>query len=191
MFRKLKSVDRKLSMKLVGLNQSTTVADFLDFLVCPSDKGRHVPQRNKRKTPQKRKRSAESKGSPKKKRTPRKKKKTPEKHDDTDTDDEISLSDSEESEDEDKSAEKKLKVSEEDVKEEAGVKEADVKEVDSALPTDEELVEAVKKVIEGVDLEEVSMKQALAMVYEKYPGQDLTVKKSFIKENIRKEIEKG
>ena len=55
-------------------------------------------------------------------------------------------------------------------------------------PTDDELVEAIKKTLDGIDLEEVSMKQAISKVYAKFPGVDLSDRKNFIKEKIRYNI---
>lgn len=195
-FRKMKSVDRKMSMKLLGLNQSSTIQDFMDFLMCPEDKGRHAPVKRKTKTPAKRKRSAGSKNgdekatppkkinSPTKKQAkPRKKKKEFKK---TDTDDELeiddSLSESESVSDgndqEDNNLIKKRKLSESIT---------DISQDDSSTgPSDKELIASIKKTVDEIDLEEVSMREALKKIYDLYPSADLSERKSFIKDNIRK-----
>ncbi|XP_063681932.1 protein DEK-like [Bolinopsis microptera] len=199
--KKMKSVDRKLSMKLLGLNQNSTMQELMDFLMSPEDKGRHAPSKKKSKTPSKRRRSTtkddEGKTTPAKKKssakskpktTPKRKKATPKKRD---TDDEVegddSLSESESvSEDNDLETNtitnptKKRKLSESIT---------DISKDDSfSGPTDEDLIGAIKKTVENIDLEEVSMKDALKKIYGLYPGVDLTDRKSFIKDNIRKLI---
>lgn len=43
----------------------------------------------------------------------------------------------------------------------------------------------VKKILDGANLEEVTMKSVCRQVYESYPDFDLTHKKLFIKETVK------
>jgi hypothetical protein len=199
----MKSVDRKQSMKLLGLNQSSTVQEFMDFLMCPEDKGRHAPSKKKSKTPAKRRRSttkdekdkvtpakkkpsSKTKAKLKPKASPRKKKTVVKKRDTDDeleSEDSLSESDSEPtSEENDQEMEtnptKKRKVSDSIT---------DISKDDSfSGPSDEDLISSIEKTVGEIDLEEVSMKEALKKIYDLYPGVDLSERKSFIKDNIRK-----
>ena len=197
-------------MKLLGLYQSVTIDEMMDFLMCPADSKRHAPSKRKSKTPAKKKRSSskgedvddKSKNGTKKKASKAKQTKaTPKKSKDTPaktpkrkravptkkgTDEEVdsSLSDSasgsEEEEEEKIPTPKKRKLSESIT---------DISKDDSFTgPSDEEIVTAIKKTVEGIDLEEVSMKQAVAKVNGMFPSDDLSSRKSFIKEKIREFI---
>ena len=178
--------------------------------MCPADSKRHAPSKRKSKTPAKKKRSSskgedvddKSKNGTKKKASKAKQTKaTPKKSKDTPaktpkrkravptkkgTDEEVdsSLSDSasgsEEEEEEKIPTPKKRKLSESIT---------DISKDDSFTgPSDEEIVTAIKKTVEGIDLEEVSMKQAVAKVNGMFPSDDLSSRKSFIKEKIREFI---
>ena len=50
---------------------------------------------------------------------------------------------------------------------------------------DGELKVMVKKILEGANLEEVTMKSVCRQVYDSYPDFDLTHKKLFIKETVK------
>lgn len=50
---------------------------------------------------------------------------------------------------------------------------------------DAELKVMVKKILEGANLEEVTMKSVCRQVYDSYPDFDLTHKKVFIKETVK------
>lgn len=52
-------------------------------------------------------------------------------------------------------------------------------------PQDAELKVMVKKILEGANLEEVTMKSVCRQVYDSYPDFDLTHKKVFIKETVK------
>lgn len=52
-------------------------------------------------------------------------------------------------------------------------------------PQDAELKVMVKKILEGANLEEVTMKSVCRQVYDSYPDFDLTHKKLFIKETVK------
>ncbi|XP_042238300.1 protein DEK-like isoform X2 [Homarus americanus] len=52
-------------------------------------------------------------------------------------------------------------------------------------PSDAELKAMVKKILEGANLEEVTMKSVCRQVYDNYPEFDLTHKKVFIKETVK------
>lgn len=52
-------------------------------------------------------------------------------------------------------------------------------------PTNDELKEKIEKILDGANLEEISMKAVIKEVYEMYPGFDLTERKSFIKETVK------
>ena len=196
----MKSVDRKLTNKLLGLNQSATVQDLMDFLMSPEDKGRHAPSKRKSKTPAKRRRSSAkdeeekvkpvkkksaTKSKPKAKVAAKKKKAVPKKQDTDDEVDSLSESDSESvsednGQDNDTNPTKKRKLSESIT---------DISKDDSfSGPSDEDLIGSIEKTVEEIDLEEVSMKEALKKIYDLYPGVDLTDRKSFIKDHIRKLI---
>ncbi|XP_027045575.1 protein DEK-like [Pocillopora damicornis] len=53
-------------------------------------------------------------------------------------------------------------------------------------PTDSELEKIVKDLLDGADLEMVTMKSVCKQVYDKFPEHDLTSRKDFIKETVRK-----
>ena len=198
----MKSVDRKMTMKLLGLNQTSSIQDLMDFLMCPEDKGRHAPGKRKSKTPSKRRRSttsnkdSEKKASPAKKKTPAKskpKQKSAPKRKKTalkqDTDDEVVESDSLSASDSESMSENNEKETDQNPTKKRKVSDSvlDISKDDSfSGPSDEDLMDSIKKVVDEIDLEEVSMKEALKKVYDSYPGVDLTERKSFIKENIRK-----
>jgi len=55
-------------------------------------------------------------------------------------------------------------------------------------PTNAELKKVIKKILEGADLEECTMKTVLNQVYGKYPDFDLTERKDFMKLTIREMI---
>lgn len=196
----MKSVDRKLTLKLLGLNQTSSIQDLMDFLMCPEDKGKHAPGRKKSKTPAKRRRSttkdsekkespakkkSSAKTKPKQKSTP-KRKKTVSKQD---TDDEVEGSDSLSASDSEPVSDNNDKETDQNPTKKRKVSDSvlDISKDDSfSGPSDEDLIDSIKKVVDEIDLEEVSMKEALKKVYESYPGVDLTDRKSFIKDNIRK-----
>ncbi|XP_019638992.1 PREDICTED: protein DEK-like [Branchiostoma belcheri] len=52
-------------------------------------------------------------------------------------------------------------------------------------PTNAELKDVVKKILEGANLEEITMKSVCKQVYEKYPDFDLTDRKDFIKTTVK------
>ncbi|XP_027233359.2 protein DEK [Penaeus vannamei] len=52
-------------------------------------------------------------------------------------------------------------------------------------PTDVELKAMVKKILDGANLEEITMKSVCRQVYDNYPDFDLTHKKDFIKETVK------
>ncbi|CAH1253541.1 DEK [Branchiostoma lanceolatum] len=52
-------------------------------------------------------------------------------------------------------------------------------------PTNAELKDVVKKILEGANLEEITMKSVCKQVYEKYPEFDLTDRKDFIKSTVK------
>ena len=56
------------------------------------------------------------------------------------------------------------------------------------FPTDEELAEKVKAMLEGADLDKITMKIVCRNIYDQYPDQDLTTKKDFIKATVKKII---
>ncbi|GAB1610680.1 protein DEK-like [Argonauta hians] len=55
-------------------------------------------------------------------------------------------------------------------------------------PSDDDLHEDVKKILEGANLEEVTMKTVIKQVYAKYPDFDLTQRKEFIKSTVKQII---
>ncbi|PFX27900.1 protein DEK-like [Stylophora pistillata] len=55
-------------------------------------------------------------------------------------------------------------------------------------PTESELEKIVKDLLDGADLEKVTMKSVCKQVYDKFPEHDLTSRKDFIKETVRKVI---
>ncbi|XP_064112694.1 protein DEK-like [Macrobrachium nipponense] len=52
-------------------------------------------------------------------------------------------------------------------------------------PSDSEIKAMVKKILDGANLEEVTMKSVCRQVYDSYPDFDLTHKKDFIKETVK------
>ncbi|KAL9980328.1 hypothetical protein ACROYT_G008899 [Oculina patagonica] len=55
-------------------------------------------------------------------------------------------------------------------------------------PTNSELEKIVKDLLDGADLEQVTMKSVCKQVYDMFPEHDLTSRKDFIKETVRKVI---
>jgi len=55
-------------------------------------------------------------------------------------------------------------------------------------PTNAQIVKCVKKILDGANLEEITMKTVCVQVYAQYPQFDLSSKKAFIKETVRKVI---
>lgn len=55
-------------------------------------------------------------------------------------------------------------------------------------PSDDDIHEDVKKILEGANLEEVTMKTVIKQVYAKYPDFDLTPRKEFIKSTVKQII---
>lgn len=52
-------------------------------------------------------------------------------------------------------------------------------------PTDEEIKQLVKKILDGANLEEITMKKVIKQVFDDYPEFDLGDKKDFIKSTVR------
>jgi len=63
-----------------------------------------------------------------------------------------------------------------------------VKKVKKQPPTDEELEATVKDILDGADLEEVTMKTVCKQVFDKFPDFDLSARKSFVKDTVKKII---
>jgi len=55
-------------------------------------------------------------------------------------------------------------------------------------PTNDEIKKKVEKILDGADLEEVTMKKVCQQIYDLYPGFDITDRKSLIKETVREII---
>jgi len=55
-------------------------------------------------------------------------------------------------------------------------------------PTDAELKKVVSTILQGADLEQITMKTVVKQVYEKYPDFDLTPRKDFIKNTVKEII---
>ncbi|KAK2189342.1 hypothetical protein NP493_109g07023 [Ridgeia piscesae] len=55
-------------------------------------------------------------------------------------------------------------------------------------PSDEELKEVVKKILDGANLEEITMKTVCRQVFDKYPDFDLTSRKDYIKVTVKQII---
>ncbi|KAL8590460.1 hypothetical protein ACOMHN_011673 [Nucella lapillus] len=55
-------------------------------------------------------------------------------------------------------------------------------------PNNSELKDVIKKILDGANLEEVTMKTVVKQVYEKYPSFDLADRKDFIKTTVREII---
>lgn len=88
---------------------------------------------------------------------------------------------------------KKKKVSSEDENSMSDVKGDDSSEDEplvkktktSKLPTDDELKSYVKEILDGANLEEITMKTVCQKVYDHYPDFDLAHKKDFIKSTVK------
>lgn len=52
-------------------------------------------------------------------------------------------------------------------------------------PTDEEIKKYVKQILEGANLEQITMKTVCKQVYSHYPDFDLAHKKDFIKATVK------
>lgn len=50
---------------------------------------------------------------------------------------------------------------------------------------DEEIKSFVKKILDGANLEQITMKTVCKQVYEKYPDHDLAQKKDLIKDTVK------
>ena len=57
-----------------------------------------------------------------------------------------------------------------------------------AFPSDDEIVEKVKGILDGADLDKITMKIVCRNIYDMYPDQDMTGKKDFIKTTVKKLI---
>ena len=55
-------------------------------------------------------------------------------------------------------------------------------------PSNSEIKTFIKKILDGADLEEVTMKTVVRQVYDKYPNHDLSDRKDFIKSTVREII---
>lgn len=55
-------------------------------------------------------------------------------------------------------------------------------------PSDEEIEKVVEELLDGADLETVTMKMICKQVFDKFPNHDLTERKSFIKETVKQII---
>jgi len=55
-------------------------------------------------------------------------------------------------------------------------------------PTDSELKKCISSILQGADLEQVTMKTVVKQVYEKYPDFDLSPRKDFIKNTVKEII---
>lgn len=54
-----------------------------------------------------------------------------------------------------------------------------------SFPSDEEIKQLVKQILDGANLEEITMKKVIKQVFDEYPEFDLTDKKDFIKVTVR------
>jgi len=60
--------------------------------------------------------------------------------------------------------------------------------VDGGAPDDDEIRDVVENILDGADLEAVTMKAVVKKVYAKYPKFDLSDRKDFIKDTVRQII---
>ncbi|XP_014662020.1 PREDICTED: protein DEK-like [Priapulus caudatus] len=191
------------------------VEKIMTFLLMPNDNGRKVPVSKRAKAMRKKRKRASSKGSSPNKRP---KKNTSDKEDEERDDDsgenldgsEDGEEEEEEEEEEEKSEKKKptktktASKPKESKGKESKKKQRKVKVVlseseessdDEPLaakvkkpPTNDEVKEAIKNILEGANLEEVTMKSVCKEVYAKYPDFDLSDRKDFIKVAVKKII---
>lgn len=64
-----------------------------------------------------------------------------------------------------------------------------MKKMKAALPpTNAEIKVVIKKILDGADLEQITMKTVCKQVYAKYPDFDLTGRKDFIKSTVKQII---
>lgn len=142
-------------------------SDESDFQDVPKSKRRKsvtkATPKGKPKTP------ARARGRPSKPATPAPRKsgrerKPVRKHESSDEDEDERIDDGSSSEDE-PLVKKKAKISE--------------------PPTDDEIKTYIKSILEGANLEEITMKTVCQRVYDNYPDFDLTARKNFIKSTVK------
>ncbi|KAL3219730.1 hypothetical protein MRX96_030272 [Rhipicephalus microplus] len=55
----------------------------------------------------------------------------------------------------------------------------------SLLLQEEDIKELIRSILDGADLEEITMKKVIHEVFDKYPNHDLSGKKEYIKSTVR------
>ncbi|XP_028402546.1 protein DEK-like [Dendronephthya gigantea] len=181
----------------------------MDFLLCPKASGKEVPVKKGPKN-KKNKKQPESKA---KKVKPKKAKSNENVESDKDSDEEKddeppkkkAKSSTKEKKETKKPAKKEKKVvsikispgkKAKKTKEKKAEPDNDESSDDEPLskkakkspPSNEEIVELVKELLDGADLEKITMKSVCKQVYDHYPAFDLTDRKEFIKEAVKEII---
>ena len=206
--RKCKKPDRVQLIEILGLKKSSTINEVISFLLHPVDSGKHVTNtRDKSRTPRR--------ASSLKNVTPKKSTKQLEDADLSMSESEEDSSNESDgyipsrpakkarttktpkkvqkkavkktptrSPPKRAATKKAKKYTEDDESEEMDDLEEEVRKIEES-ESDKELEKTVKEVVGSIDLEEVSMNDAIKKVYEKYPDQDISGKKDKIKNWIR------
>lgn len=63
-----------------------------------------------------------------------------------------------------------------------------IKKTKKSPPTDDDIVDLVKDLLDGADLEKITMKSVCKQVYDRFPEFDLSHRKEFIKETVKEII---
>ncbi|CAD5111633.1 DgyrCDS926 [Dimorphilus gyrociliatus] len=178
---KLTMAQMKVFCKVLDIEYAKTKEDFvnkiIDFLMCPKASGKAIPKSAKKgsrsSTTKKKADAGSSEPSPKKskKDTPKKEKATKKSSNETKNKGNASSKNS--------NAKKAKK---------AKSKATPAKKSKGQPPTDHQLTEDIKKILETADLEKITMKKVCETIYDKYPDYDLTSRKYFIKLSVRENL---
>ncbi|WAR23501.1 DEK-like protein [Mya arenaria] len=181
----------KVVAEVLDLQRGGTKGDLVDrimeWLQKPEDSGRKIPQPKKKR---KSKGGDSEKKSRGKKKSVKKEKKEKMLEDDEESEEEGKGDDSEEEDAKgDDSEEEKEEAKGDDSEEDEANSESDD---DAPLvgkakspPSNDELKDLIKKMLENANLEQVTMKTILKDVFAKYPSFDLTDRKDFIKNTVK------
>ncbi|XP_042889574.1 protein DEK-like [Penaeus japonicus] len=212
---KLSNVERilmseiKKMLLILGLeragNKGEVVERLMDFMLNPEDRGRKPPKVTKTKGRGRPKKGTQ--GKKKKNNTSLESVKSGESEsEDSDESGEEEVEEEEEEEEKPKKTQKKTPAKKPQAKRVTSAKKATPAKRSKAVasadsdsdsddeplakkvkqpPSDLELKAMVKKILDGANLEEITMKSVCRQVYDNYPDFDLTHKKDFIKETVK------
>lgn len=202
---RLVGIECTSSTPLVELQQA-----LVDFLLCPQDNGKAVPDKKPKGQQPKKKVKRKSSAKKSSSEAPKKRKSSSKK-----SESEVVSSEDEDEEEEEKPAKKKtpkkssavaepkkkVKTPKKSpaptkkktpVKRKASVSDASSSEDDQPLvkkkkdePSDDEIKAVIKSILKSANLEEITMKSVCTQVYARYPDHDMQERKDFIKNTVK------